>query len=562
MSQQHLPQTVLLVENDDNWAGLERKVLENLDVIVERAVDSEHAIRYMSSDELPDLIVCDLHMPGSNGDVLLRYLVENNVEVPFVIASGTLCNEGKMALVEAIPGLVLFSKEDFLDTNIIRAKLPDVMQNPVHQRPSAYYLSVLEKVKADFSSVPDALIEASRIKGRVMQFIDYFGKGNWRREGLGQDYDLLKEFQYHGKDEADTISRLHDLKNILSAKAHSEYDADFDIQTEMLRIADDIVQILNTPRSKTIFLDELVERVAGNLLKIYSTVDFFNKVPGNIKINEAGAYSRIVYSLIENAFSIAKYEPPKVVSIEYDNATGSLVIINNGQFPREYLHENGMPNMEKIVSQKDFGTGFGIRDCVQGLEKVGAKLRYKQDNNKVKAYVDLSIAEIVENNSAKKTQKPKVLFLDYTDGERFSGIGRTMRKLSRDFEYVWDSELNNSHQKVLELPFEEYFLIIAHPYVLSSKKAGVCTIWDSEAVVKNPHIRYAIVNGHPEGMQDMIDTHTRHLEDKDVIKPLKDYVDFLGTYFPSANDLDSLIQQSYEKYQADVGKTQTHEKVM
>ena len=106
--------TALLVEDDDNWRRLGKQALlaAGFDE-VKTARDASDALSSIWGE--PDMIFSDLHMGGSDGDEVLKMLIEHDLKIPFVVASGTLANDAKIVIAENIPSASFISKEHYLN---------------------------------------------------------------------------------------------------------------------------------------------------------------------------------------------------------------------------------------------------------------------------------------------------------------------------------------------------------------------------------------------------------------------------------------------------------------
>lgn len=64
---------------------------------IETAMDADEARRRLRERDY-DVIICDLHMPGEGGDVLLRYAMAQHPRTARVVLSGDLYSEAAMQL--------------------------------------------------------------------------------------------------------------------------------------------------------------------------------------------------------------------------------------------------------------------------------------------------------------------------------------------------------------------------------------------------------------------------------------------------------------------------------
>lgn len=551
---------LLLAEDDPNWRSLGAKALRALGYGVEEAADGKEAISALSSGRYPhQAVISDLHMRGYNGDMILEYLLNNQANIPFVISSGTLADDAKKILAEGVPSVKLIGKEDFLDPESLRGKLEDILRSPAHNHPSPDYLSALKRAKDSITAIPEILVEANRIKGRIFSLIDRFG------QDLGEDYLLLKEFQYHGRTPADIIANLHDLKNMLTGMAHNRYKHNELVHRQLLRISDDIIQVINSPKEDSMNLGEIVARLTNNFGRIYTNISIQTDIPEKLRIKNPSLYSKVLYFLIENAAIAALESNSNDVRIGYDEKTQSLQIINAGMFPAESLLPNGKP-YSGIKSTREFGTGFGIKNCVQSLEEIGQGLTYLNEDGWVYTNIGLSLSESTPKLNGRNIQKPKVLFSEYDYSHpRLTGIESVISLLNPNFEYVWDPKLNQSPSLIKELKLEEFFLVICHPdSAVFNNSSNLSVLLSPEVLSRMPNARYGFITATPRRnlnglISAMYDGAELDIEIKTHAEPGKPglkrggilpYVDFLERGLPSSDQLNILIERSYQKYMA------------
>jgi DNA-binding NtrC family response regulator len=79
---------VLIVEDDAPTRELYEEVLAKSQRIVVAVGTAEAAIRAFA-DTLPDAVVCDLGLPGTDGLSLLRLLRQVDPDVPLVVCTGS-----------------------------------------------------------------------------------------------------------------------------------------------------------------------------------------------------------------------------------------------------------------------------------------------------------------------------------------------------------------------------------------------------------------------------------------------------------------------------------------
>lgn len=148
--------------------------------------------------------------------------------------------------------------------------------------------------------------------------------------------------------------------------------------------------------------------------------------------------------------------------------------------------------------------------------------------------------------------KPKVMFIDYTCGNRFPGIDLSLTRLNSEFDYVWDDNVNKDSSTLLNYDFENHFLTIIHPGEDENGDNNLKHLFGSEVVLKTMRMRYGFIYGYPHAVSGLIDYYQDELDDamtdSGTFKDLHHFVDFKIAEFPSVEDLDELIRRSYNKY--------------
>lgn len=533
-----MPKTALVVENDENWLGLERRALESLGYECITATNATAGIEALSS-ATPEIVITDLHMNGDNGDRVIQYALERELSTPIVIASGTLSDAAKKALAEGLPGTTFFAKSDFLKPEVIKLKLADVFARPVKNQASSLYLDAIQKAKDSICSIEDILVQTDRIKGRVFGVL-----GAFESSINPEDYSALAGFDYYGATPEATASRIHELKNSVTGIAE-KYSRE--LRKELLRISDDIVQVINQPRNDAMPLDELVGRITGNMDNVHYGMRLEIDIPPEIEIDRASKYWQILYSLIENAVQasfIPEYGVYDFTHISYnEKGNPSLLIRNPGKFPEEWLDKDSQPIVGKIKSTKPFGTGFGIAEAFAALQKQGMPLFIYNTEEGVVTEIPLHIPEhIADPSSVVVEGNPKVLFLDYQNGGRFTGIEQTIKRLDPRFGYVWRSDLNYNPELLADYDFSDHFLVVFHSSMMNLKDHLCMLISEREVAERTPNLRY--------GQVCMVDP-TRNIhyfsEDNPDLK-IEERFDFWEPNLPAANVLNQLIIGSYVKY--------------
>jgi CheY-like chemotaxis protein len=81
--------TVLVVEDHEFQRRTMLQILANLGAgALLEAADGERALALLDEGRVPDVIVCDLDMPGMDGIEFFRHLADRDLDAAVVIASG------------------------------------------------------------------------------------------------------------------------------------------------------------------------------------------------------------------------------------------------------------------------------------------------------------------------------------------------------------------------------------------------------------------------------------------------------------------------------------------
>ena len=89
--------TILVAEDDDRLRSLLAEIMRRENYQVEEAADGQDALQIALETHV-DLVISDLMMPRMNGWRLLSSLRENNLDVPVIILTGHMTEEGERVL--------------------------------------------------------------------------------------------------------------------------------------------------------------------------------------------------------------------------------------------------------------------------------------------------------------------------------------------------------------------------------------------------------------------------------------------------------------------------------
>ena len=84
--------TVLIVDDEPNTAAIVTRITEKAGFRVRTTTVPDEALQ-IAGAETPNLIICDIEMPGLRGPALLRQLKDRGVRCPVLFISGELTPE-------------------------------------------------------------------------------------------------------------------------------------------------------------------------------------------------------------------------------------------------------------------------------------------------------------------------------------------------------------------------------------------------------------------------------------------------------------------------------------
>lgn len=92
---------LLLIDDDEGIRAVMGQIFKQADFEVLEALDGQDALRLVD-DFRPDIVLCDLMMPGMDGKEVLRRMRENHLtrDIPFVILTAASSSEREIALIE------------------------------------------------------------------------------------------------------------------------------------------------------------------------------------------------------------------------------------------------------------------------------------------------------------------------------------------------------------------------------------------------------------------------------------------------------------------------------
>jgi PAS domain S-box-containing protein len=119
-----VPKRALVVDNDKFYVEFLSEILGQEGYQVTKAYDGMQAMELLDEDR-PDLVVLDIVMPKIDGDRLCRYIKSTPRlrQIPVVILSGTLVEDGEKVLAMGADGYVVKGRLDELRENILTTLL-------------------------------------------------------------------------------------------------------------------------------------------------------------------------------------------------------------------------------------------------------------------------------------------------------------------------------------------------------------------------------------------------------------------------------------------------------
>ena len=89
---------ILVVDDDQPILNLITEVLMDEGYTVRTALTPVDA-HLLIDDQCPDLILCDLHLPGKNGDVLAREIKNNErIDIPIILMTADVWAARKLSM--------------------------------------------------------------------------------------------------------------------------------------------------------------------------------------------------------------------------------------------------------------------------------------------------------------------------------------------------------------------------------------------------------------------------------------------------------------------------------
>lgn len=183
----HVTLRLLLVEDNPDDAELVLRVLRkggyNNDSL---RVDNEHDLREALENSSWDIVLSDYSMPGFSGLAALNILKELNLDIPFIIISGTI---GEEVAVEAMR---LGAHDYLMKNNLIR--LVPAIQRELHDANERYARRIAEQTLRHqaYHDVLTGLPNRWLLRDRMEQALAYVRKKDLHLGVLFLDLDRFK----------------------------------------------------------------------------------------------------------------------------------------------------------------------------------------------------------------------------------------------------------------------------------------------------------------------------------------------------------------------------------
>ena len=117
---------ILIVDDDADTRSVVSDTLEVMDLTTIEADSGKAALKLLSEEELPDVVVLDVMMPGIGGIEILQRMKAQNLQIPVILLTGYGSTE------QGLEGM-REGAFDYLmkpcDLNILISKIQEAVQN-------------------------------------------------------------------------------------------------------------------------------------------------------------------------------------------------------------------------------------------------------------------------------------------------------------------------------------------------------------------------------------------------------------------------------------------------
>ncbi len=190
----HNPSATLLIIDDDTvLRGRMASYLETAGFSVLQAQSGEEGLR-LAGETQPDLLVCDLYMPGLSGLELIRQLKAQGAGTPVILLSGS----GSMSdVVESLRlGAVDYLQKPLDDLEVLRLSVRRALDEAVLRQENRRYRETLEATNRELQNSL-SLLEEDQNAGRQMQ-LSMLPETPWQTDDLQFAHKIIPSLYLSG----------------------------------------------------------------------------------------------------------------------------------------------------------------------------------------------------------------------------------------------------------------------------------------------------------------------------------------------------------------------------
>lgn len=190
----HNPSATLLIIDDDTvLRGRMASYLEAAGFSVLQAQSGEEGLR-LAGETQPDLLVCDLYMPGLSGLELIRQLKAQGAGTPVILLSGS----GSMSdVVESLRlGAVDYLQKPLNDLEVLRLSVRRALDEAVLRQENRRYRETLEATNRELQNSL-SLLEEDQNAGRQMQ-LSMLPETPWQTDDLQFAHKIIPSLYLSG----------------------------------------------------------------------------------------------------------------------------------------------------------------------------------------------------------------------------------------------------------------------------------------------------------------------------------------------------------------------------
>ncbi|HEX9652458.1 MAG TPA: response regulator [bacterium] len=374
---------ILFVDDDDNFLKGLRRSLHGMraEWDLNFALSSEEVLANLSQQQFPDLIVCDLMMPGLSGfELLERLRSKTETEmIPFMFLTG----QGDKSSFRH--GMAL-GADDFLTKPF---ETPDLIQAIRVRLEKKEKLS--KHTEQKLSELRDSIVLAMphelRTPLTVIQGFSEYLLSAWSK----LQPDELKEMVQHIQDSSRRLNRI--IENYLTYIRIDLFSANHKIANMVSSFRIDFPGQTTT---------ELARQIASSKSRAEDLFVEVLDVPLNISEED---YKKIVVELTDNAFKFSNAGSPVRISASLKNQQFLICFHNEGVgMTQQQIAELGAFRQFNRRVQEQQGAGLGLIIAKRLAELYGGKLTIKSVANKcVEVQVTIDTVDLSGANDEVRT---------------------------------------------------------------------------------------------------------------------------------------------------------------